>query len=637
MLLVLLLALSLIIKAQGEWKQIRTKNFNLIGNADEKDIRQTGLRLEEFRVSLKQVLSEYRFDNPIPTTVVVFKTDADYSPFKPRKKNGESSAAVKGHFQAGRDVNYIALLVSGDPKKDYRVIFHEYAHLLIRGNVGESNIAAWLNEGFAVYYETFLSDKENEITLGTPPENLLALLKQNDLIPLDTFFNFDNLSLHEQGEESVGLFYGQSWLLTHYLINGEGGKRKSQFDSYLRMIAAGKNAKTSFAEAFQIDYQTLENDLRSYGKNKSFLIEKFKLKSKIDLDANSESKILNEAETQAYLGDLLLHSQRIVEAENLLQSALKLDPNLVMAKTSLGLIRLKQNKFDEAVIYLEDAANSDTANYLTYFYYAYALSKKGMSNLGFVIRYDSNDADKMREALKKSISLNPNYSEALDLLAFVDLVRSENLDEAIENLNRAINLAPGNQWYQIHLAELYLGKNQFERARQLVAKVANTAGDAEIKIYAQTALQRIIILEAADEEIKNNKNKPKPNGLDRELTDEELAQLRAKQLNESLNESLYRLKSGEKRILGTLLNIDCRTQEILYTVKTDDDILKLRSPSFDTVRFVSFTSEMAFSKIGCDLYDSKVEAVISFRPGTAEKNGEVISIEFVPPTFKFIN
>lgn len=628
--------------ANDEWIEVRSKNFNLIGNAAEKDIRQVGERLEQFREGLRQVLSQFNFNSPIPTKVIVFKTALDYKPYKPLKSSGETNDFVTGYFQGGKDVNYITLSADGgETARTYHIIFHEYTHFLIRNNLGESKIPPWFNEGLAIYYETFAIENDQTVTLGGLQSNLLSLLKRNNLIPFETFFNIDNYSLHEQGKDGVGLFYAQSWALMHYLKHGNGAARSAQLEEFLKLVMAGETSKEAFTEAFQTDYQTMENELKNYIEKNSFPVSTVSLKNKLNFDLEMQSKPLTGAEAKAYLGDLLLHSDRFAEAGALLEEAIKQNPELGNAQISLGLLKVKQNDFVKAREYLEKAVQTDGANYLVHFVYAYALSREGMSNFGFVIRYDPDDAERMRRSLKKAISLNPGFAESYDLYAFISIVRNEQLDEAVGYLNKALEIAPGNQWYLIHLAELYLRKEDFSKARNIAAQVTRTAGEKELKVYAQNTLGRINSTEAAYDEIKNYKNRPHNNPLDQPLTDEELARLRARQMMESLNEALYKTGPGEKRILGYLTRIDCEPQEMIYTIRVNNNTLKLRSGSFDTVRFVAFSSEMAETQIGCGGMKKDGLAVINYRPfktaNSAKASGEIVSIEFVPANFKFLN
>ena len=270
--------------AKDEWLEVRSKNFNLIGNAPEKDIRAVGLKLEQFREALRQVLDQYNFNSPVPTTVIVFKSDDDYKPYKPVKANGEADKIVVGYFQAGEDINYITLSSEGDPARLFNIIFHEYTHFLVRNNLGESKIPPWYNEGMAEYYETFAIEDERKILLGAAQTNHLKLLDKTSLIPLENFFKIDNYSLHQQGDEGVGLFYAQAWALMHFFKHGNGGARKAQLDKFLRLVMADKKPGDAFGEAFEADYAQIETELKDYLKRGSFPVTSVSIKNQLYVD-----------------------------------------------------------------------------------------------------------------------------------------------------------------------------------------------------------------------------------------------------------------------------------------------------------------------------------------------------------------
>jgi tetratricopeptide (TPR) repeat protein len=144
-----------------------------------------------------------------------------------------------------------------------------------------------------------------------------------------------------------------------------------------------------------------------------------------------KSAAVSDAEAQAYLGDLLYHSNRLTEAETHLRNALKLDPDSGMAQTALGLVYLRRQNFIEAEKYLEKAVQTDSGNYWVHYNYAYVLSNEGMSEFGFVSEYSAALADKMRKALKKAIELNPNFAESYSLYAFVNIIRMKILTKRL--------------------------------------------------------------------------------------------------------------------------------------------------------------------------------------------------------------
>ncbi|MDQ3322092.1 MAG: tetratricopeptide repeat protein [Acidobacteriota bacterium] len=637
----ILFVLPLTVSAKDEWTRVRSKNFNLIGNADEKNIRAVGVRLEQFREAMRRVLDKFNFDSPVPTTVVVFRDAAAYQPYKPVKFSGETNNIAVGYFLPGEDVNYITLSAAADSPESYNTIFHEYTHFLIRNNLGESIIPPWYNEGLAEYYETFTIEADQKITLGGAQKKSAALLSRSSLIPLDTFFGISNYSLHERGADAVGLFYAQSWALVHYLIHGSGGARKAQLDKFLSLIMAGKLPKAAFTEAFQTDYAAMETELKKYIEQNTYPATSVLLKNKLNDYAEMQSSLLTEAEAEAYLGDLLFHSNRFAEAETHLQNALKSNPNSGAALNTLGLLKLRQLDFIDARKYLEKAVESDAANYLAHYNYAYVLSREAMTEFGFVSEYNADIAEKMRKSLRKAIELNPNFAESYNLYAFIGMVRNETLDDAIEYLNKALRIAPGNQWYLIHLAELYMRKENFAGARVLALKVAQTAGDEQLKVYSQNTLRLINSTEAAYEAIKNRKKRlPEDGILDSILTDEEFARLRAQRILESLNQALYKPKPGEKRILGYLTEVVCEPREMIYSIKVGGEVIKLRSASFYSVNLTAYNSQMASWQIDCGKIKKQSLSVIIYRPAAnagVEISGEIVSIEFVPDDFKLLD
>src|SRR4029453_18949044 len=89
-------------QAKDTWTEVRSKNFTLIGNAAEKDIRQVANRLEQFRTVFGLLFPSVKLNSPVPTTVIVFKSNGSYKPFKVNPN-------ASGYFQPGEDVNYVTL------------------------------------------------------------------------------------------------------------------------------------------------------------------------------------------------------------------------------------------------------------------------------------------------------------------------------------------------------------------------------------------------------------------------------------------------------------------------------------------------------------------------------------------------
>lgn len=625
--------------AKDEWIKVRSKNFQLFGNAGQDDIRQVANKLEQFREVFRQFSGKENFNSPIPTNIIVFKNNESFRDFKSVNKKDNLTDRTEAYFQGGEAVNYIALSIKGDKAKTYRTIFHDYAHFLVDNEIGRTNAPVWFNEGLAEYYELSEIEVDRRITLGVVNDEHLHLLRQNNLIPFESFFNFNDYSLHLQSNENEQIFYAQAWALVHYLLQSNNGARNPQFNKFVDFIRSGKSSKEAFKEAFQINFAALERELAEYINQKNFHVTISTFKDKLDPNNEMQSFSVSEAEAKAVLGNLLYHINRLEAATAILEEALKLDAGSGPANISLGLVRLRQKNFTEARKYLEKAISLDGKNYLAHYQYAYVLSREGMSDYGFVSGYDFGRTEKMRESLKKAIALNPDFAPSYSLDAFISVVRNEEIDEGIAYVKKALLLAPGNQWFQIRSAELLMRKEEFTNARRIAQKIFQTAPDEELRVYAQNSINLINSLEAQLIAIKNYNDRLKTEIPDKLLTDEEFALLRELAILESINQNLRKPRTDEIRVLGYLTKIVCGEKGIEYFVKIDKKIIKLVSKDFDKLTLVSFAKEMSNVQLGCETTGNEAFAVITYQPdkNTAAKiAGEILSIEFVPQNFKFL-
>ncbi|MCA1556919.1 MAG: hypothetical protein LC731_00065 [Acidobacteria bacterium] len=127
-LLCLLLAAHIPSQAQEArkdvWTSVRSQNFLLVGDASEKEIRQVGARLEQFREALTHFFAlSPSVQSNVPTTVIVFRSEESYRPFKPLYEG--TPANVAGYFQGGTDLNYITITIDGNTARPFGTIFHE--------------------------------------------------------------------------------------------------------------------------------------------------------------------------------------------------------------------------------------------------------------------------------------------------------------------------------------------------------------------------------------------------------------------------------------------------------------------------------------------------------------------------------
>jgi FimV-like protein len=626
--LLLVAAQHTTVVAKDTWVSVRTKNFLMLGNASEKEIKSVGLKLEQFREAFTNMLPSIRFNTPVPTTVIVFKSDSSYAPFKP-------GTNVAGYFQPGPDVNYITLTTEVRGQQDpFTVIFHEYTHLLVNNTF--ANAPVWFNEGLAEYYSTFSITDDQKVVLGSPIASHVYKLRESKILPLKTLFEVDQKSPHYNERDKQSIFYAESWALMHYLIVGKEG-RAEKLGKFLELLDTKIPVEQAFQQAFGVPYDALEKDLRNYVMQDLYIFVRGHFEKKLEFDNTTQAVPLTDAEVQAYLGDLLLHSNR-ADAYTYLQKAVKLDPNLAMAHASLGMAYFREGKVDEAHASLERAVAANSQNYLAHYYYAFTLSRSGPGNGPTVTGYPAEITAKIREHLEKAIALRPDYPDSYSLLAFVSLVTGKGIDESIVSLKKMLATVPGRLDLTFMLAQLYLEKGESKVAREMLEQVVKSSADEQVRHDAGNLLSQVSSFEKAKEEdAEDDKNAaPAKPSADPIVTETVNKPSPPPDPSAYLREVLRQPAAGETQLQGTLLRLECDPKGIVFVVQAGTSLLKLRAASFDDMELTTYDTSVK-GEITCGERKPANAVVVAYLPNTDKKlriDGVLKSIEFVPADFK---
>jgi tetratricopeptide (TPR) repeat protein len=647
---------ALPVTAKDNWVKVTSKHFTLVGNANERDIRTVGTKLEQFRSVFAQLFPTVRVDSPVPITVIVFKNKSAYQPFMPLW-NGKIKE-VGGYFLPGQEINYISLAAEFGGIKPYGVIFrvpnpygiifHEYVHSLT--NDSTANLPVWLDEGIAEFYSTFeVSDKDNKVQLGAPISHHLRHLRDKKFLPLSQLFTVNRQSPEYNERDKTSVFYAQSWALVHYLMLGNNGQRRPQINQFINAMAAGMPMQQAFTTAFQTDFTSLEKELRDYVERDTYAALNFTPKEKILFDGAMTTAPMGEAEANFHLGDLLAH-QRRPEAEKYLQTAIELEPTSALPHASLALIHIHNGHFEAAQKYLEKAVADDKEgkNYLVYYYYAMALMREGSdSNGGSILRtrIDPLQAQQVRRHLQKAIQMKPNFSPACSLLAYVNLTTGEPLDETAVMLNRVVQEVPGNQELAYQLAQVYLRQQKMEEAKHLLAPMARNSTNVSLQVRAQGMLN--LMQQHADQKAEfqaalaaYNKQDQSAGETDISLAKRPTMRRRSDRSSEEpttipqpIQPLLREPADGQKEVKGLLVKMECSEKGItLYvTVETQKLIFQTNKPlSVEFINHVTDSSEA----IACQEFNPSRYVRIIYRiheDANSKYKGEAITVEFIKP------
>ncbi len=596
--------------AKDAWISVRSKNFTLIGNAAEKDIRNVGARLEQFREAVSRVFTQpaRRFAPPI--NVVVFKDKESYAPFKPLYQGKPSE--VSGYFQSSSEAVYITLAAdwrAGDP---YAVIFHEYVHFL----TSDASLPAWLSEGLAEYYSSFeVASGGKRITVGRAVPVRIRQLREGKWLPLETVLTVNHDSPQYHDLDAKSLFYAQSWALTHYLMTG---KRRPQLRQFIAALATGQMPEAAFSQAFQMDVATLELELKTYVQRGNYAPQQIAFEQRIEFDQTMQTVLLSEAKTLAALGDLSWQIHRDAEGEALLKQALTLEPQLAAANSSLGLLRMRQERYGEARLLLRQAIDGNSANYLVYYNYALAWQREQTDSSGFISHFSPDAIVGMRASLHRARELAPEFADTYKTLAFINVVLQENFDEAEALLKRALELEPKRDDFAYTLAQTYLRQQKFAAARQVAERLAAAGKQADTRERAKFLLGMIA---KREEDFARAKTEEAVRERERQIAQNE-------KRDDPTKPPGKRFEGDQVR--GLLTKIECQDAAIVLTVVSGARVFRFRA-ELGKLTFVRHTPEIP-TQLTCGAMVPARKVIVTYRAGGNTKlkfDGEPVGVEFL--------
>jgi tetratricopeptide (TPR) repeat protein len=560
-----LLVFTLTTRAADKWTAVQSKNFLLVGNATESQIRDVAENLELFRTVYGKFFNLQEKAATVGTTVVVFKSDAAFRPYKPIYQG--KPANISGYFQGGEDKNLIVLSAEIETP---RVIYHEYVHRLMSDNL--SSLPPWFQEGFAECFSTLeIEGRDKKIRLGRAIGEHVALLNERRFLPLEQLFAVTTESKEYNEVEKQGLFYAESWALVHYMMLGPPD-RSARFREFLEGLNKGTPAPAVFERVFRTDLQTFQKTFEAYIQQRlAWPAMEINSPGTLDRKKDITAKTLKEAEAEFYIGDMLLHDDRLADAESHLKSALRLDPNLAVAQAAMGRLLVRQNKDNEAVGHLKRATQLDPGNYLAHYYYASAM--QGESGA-------PNEADwsVVRTELLKSIEIAPQFTAATELLANMNLVRNTEIPQTIDLLRKARMFAPGDD--------------------NLVVMLAFALSRTPEREEARTLAESVLMKNSLTPAMRKN----------------------AETVLASLNRTLT--------VKGTFTAIECNQQRYLLVLTVNGTTERFHFGRSSSIRFTS-SDPSQDSIIGCgSLPRGGVPATVAYRPdNSTDSLGEVITLE----------
>jgi len=453
---------------EADWIRVRSPHFEVVSDAGAASARRVAHQFEQIR-GLFETVKNARVDPGRPIVVFAAKDETSLRALLPGAWERKGGARPAGVFVRGSDRNCVVLRVDVSGVGAYRVLYHEYVHMLVDLNL--PRLPVWLNEGLAEFYASADID-EHRATWGriSPPQVLL--LRSKGLLPLDTLLSADQSSPYYNESDRATIFYAQAAVLVHYLMLGPPGKQQPLV-RFLKLLDEGKEEHAALVEAFG-DLKALEKDVGSYVRR--FAFDGILSPAQIGAEPLA-SEPLSPAEAASLRGDLMRRTGRAGDARALLEEALRLDPKLAPAHVAMGFYHLRWGALDAAERAFATAA---------------ALSPEDpIAHYGMALALRSADAETLarkEKALRRTVELSPAFGPAYGELVVLLGERGDWSDETLRLARRASALEPSSLSRRLMLARVLRkgGKTaEADRLEQLVleASSSNPASLAEVVAF----------------------------------------------------------------------------------------------------------------------------------------------------------
>lgn len=440
---VLVLAAALpSLAARREWVQVRSQHFTVITDAGEERGREVASRFEEMRSVFGAFMNQPNLSLPAPLQIVAFRNTKEMRRFVPLWQG--KPIDMMGYFHQSGDCGVILLDLS---VKNYtQTAFHEYAHQLLNANTS-AETQPWFEEGFAEYFST-IRGGGGQAEVGAVHEKDWKTVHHKRLMSTADLLQVrQDSAIYNQNGDGRNVFYGQSWLVVHYLFDTR--RLPVAFDYFSRIAQGTTSVQDAFQQAFGMSTGQFDRVLSEYARRKSLETSLVAVAAV----ANPHSytvRFLNTTEADAELADVHLHSPDYDDqAVREFDSVLKRNPNEPVALRGLGYAFLQDRNFARAAEFLSPAERGNPEDARVQ-YYAAMLIKEEAGPGG---RPAGDSIAVMQQKLKEALAREPDYAAAYQLLALTYEWQGNN-DKSVEAIKRAAQLNPRNRSYRADLGRI---------------------------------------------------------------------------------------------------------------------------------------------------------------------------------------
>jgi tetratricopeptide (TPR) repeat protein len=627
--------------AEPQWQEYRSAHFTVVTDAGDKRGREIVVRFEQMRAVFEELLSRKKVKMPVPLTIYALRDDKRFFQMAPLH-NGQPVSAP-GFFVAGEDHHFIVLNAS--EREPWRAVAHEFAHLMLNYNYPPTQ--GWFDEGFAEYFASIrLDDKTiemggdpelqspysedllgNQTEVRSAPKSLTELLGGWVWLSLPDLFSMKHDTTNYQEGTHRTLFYAQSWMTMHYLLNQN---KLSETGAYFGLVQLQHMpVEEAIQQAYGMSAAQLDKAVKDYFHSlKQLRQDQDAARQPGNANADRpglksfaaplgpdevaiETKQVREADGDAQLAEVMVRlperrEQGLKEIERILAQTDKNGKAVdnEIAHRALAWAHLDKKEFAQAAEELGNAAALDPNDVWNRYYLALVKYRTAQTN-----HEEISGLANMMIDLKVTIDWYPEFAEAYNMLGMAR-IEGGGAASALESIKQAIALSPRNEQYVFNLGRIEEGGKKWDAAQEIFERL-RSSNNPEIAAAAKHELDELPTLRKYGISPNAPKRVAQASPFD-ELEQE--AQKRALQPDSTAPD-----KRPTQFAKGTLVSVDCsHAPAAILLVNTGSRSMKLRAPDYKSLLVIGEDT------LSCDWKNRKV--AVNYRPGGAA-DGDLVSVE----------
>jgi tetratricopeptide (TPR) repeat protein len=479
--------------ATDRWVETRSAHFTVSSNADEKEARRIANQFEEIRSVFLVAFPALRVDPGKPTAVLAVKDENSLRVLLPDYAVPKDRGRTTGIFLPSLERNFAVLRTDAMASNEnpYHTLYFEYTLNVLRLNFPA--LPTWLSVGLAEFYANTIVES-GEIGVGRASKWQLDLLKRSQLIPVQTLMNVDQRSPIYNEHDRASLFYAESWLLVHYLMNDPGAAKNQLLFHFLHALEDKRDSEEAAKATFG-DLKHFQLMLEEYARQSTFHYQRLKPNAPVSEQAYPIHE-LSQPEVLALQADFLAHSGHDKEAKEMFRQAIQESPDFAAAHTGAGYVAYLQHDNETAMNEFDKAVSLDSQDFRPYHFRALLfLRTRG---------YAKESTPQIIGNLEKVISLNPDFAPAFGFLSVAYRQQDDTKPKSFDVAVRAAKLEPANFMFIADIGDSLLALNRDQEANKVLERMRNDARTAGEKTIVESFGKRV----AGHQEAEAKKNAP---------------------------------------------------------------------------------------------------------------------------------